>query len=173
MVSSSGRPRYPKTSPGKWLRHKHSAGPGSPWCSAGCGPCRTPGTGSRCAGEAKQDAYTQHGTALSSKSLKVKSRPKVLSRDGTSLPKPALGACSRTPRTAVCLSEGSCAGCQPALRCASPGQQPSIEKKSRCLLSVSLINLGQELSRMLNGIFIHCQAQWRRCLHWAFKFFPC
>lgn len=31
-----------------------SEGPGSPWCSAVCGPCRIPGKGSRYAEDRKQ-----------------------------------------------------------------------------------------------------------------------
>lgn len=33
--------------PGRQPHHRHSPRPGSPWCSAAYGPCRTPETGSR------------------------------------------------------------------------------------------------------------------------------
>ena len=40
--------------PDKWLHHKRSEGPGSPLCSAVCGPCKIPGKDNRCAKEAKE-----------------------------------------------------------------------------------------------------------------------
>lgn len=46
--------------PGKRPHHRRSEGPGSPSCSAACGPCRIPRKGSRCAEETKGDTSGSH-----------------------------------------------------------------------------------------------------------------
>jgi hypothetical protein len=55
---------YCSPTPGKWPRHRHSPGPGSPWCSVVSVPCRTPKTGSRSSAQRHADKEEGSGPPL-------------------------------------------------------------------------------------------------------------